>query len=134
MQSIAKTGETRGHARTLSGIRAAHLAGKRKKVKYLGGVYLNSYSAKLAAAELALRAMKPHRRLPKALAPSIASALDAWTGATEEVRVNFVPKGSDPDDRRMPLLRAIAHVHPHQFGTAYIACSLSRSRRANLKR
>ncbi len=131
LQSIAKTGETRGHARTLNRIRAANLAGKRNKVKYLGGVYLNSYSAKLAAAELALRAMKPHRRLPKALAPSIASALDAWTGATEEVRVNFVPKGSDPDNRRivmdfgpenrarqylvLRLLRAIADLHPHQF-------------------
>ncbi len=131
LQSIAKTGETRGHARTLNRIRAANLAGKRNKVKYLGGVYLNSYSAKLAAAELALRAMKPHRRPPKALVPSIASALDAWTGATEEVRVNFVPKGSDPDNRRivmdfgpenrarqylvLRLLRAIADLHPHQF-------------------
>ena len=101
---------------------------------FLSQLYLNSNDARLVATELACRTMKPHRRLPKALVPSIASALDAWAGTTEEVRVNFVPKGSDPDDRRMPLLRAIAHVHPHQFGTAYIACSLSRSRRANLKR
>ncbi len=84
----------------LNRIRSAHPAGKHKKAMFLSHLYLNSNDARLVATELACRTMKPHRRLPKALVPSIASALDAWAGTTEEVRVNFVPKGSDPDDRR----------------------------------
>ncbi len=117
----------------LNRIRAAHLAGKRKRMKYLSELYLNSNDAGLVATELARRAMKPHRHLPKVLVPSIASGLDPWAGTTEEVRVNMIPKDPDSGDYRLtmdfgpenralqylllPLLREIADLHPHQFGT-----------------
>jgi hypothetical protein len=127
-------GRIKRHSQTmLYRIEAAHRAGKRKKVSALVPIYLNSHDARLAATELASRTMKPHRRLPKTLVPSIASRLDAWTGTTEEVRVNLIPKGSDPDDRRIimdfgpksralqylvkDLLKTLADLHPHQFGT-----------------
>src|SRR6266567_1253489 len=117
-------------------------------------VYLHSNDARLAATELARRlaatelarrAMKQHRHLPKTLVRLIASGLDPWVGTTEEVRVNYLPKGSDPDDSRIMLdfgpenraprlLRAIADVHPHQFGTAYIARSPAAPGGSNLKR
>ena len=117
-------------------------------------VYLHSNDARLAATELARRlastelarrAMKQHRHLPKTLVRLIASGLDPWVGTTEEVRVNYLPKGSDPDDSRimrdfgpenraLRLLRAIADVHPHQFGTAYIARSPAAPGGSNLKR
>ena len=116
-------------------------------------VYLHSNDARLAATELARRlaatelarrAMKQHRHLPKTLVRLIASGLDPWVGTTEEVRVNYLPKGSDPDDSRimldfgpenraLRLLRAIADVHPHQFGTAYIPPQPSRSQRLSSK-
>ncbi len=117
----------------LNRIQAAHLAGKRKRMKYLSELYLNSNDAGLVATELARRAMKPHRHLPKVLVPSIASGLDPWAGTTEEVRVNMIPKDPDSGDYRLtmdfgpenralqylllPLLREIADLHPHQFGT-----------------
>ena len=54
-------------------------------------VYLHSNDARLAATELARRAMKQHRHLPKTLVRLIASGLDPWVGTTEEVRVNYLP-------------------------------------------
>jgi len=74
----------------------------RRKTQEGGGLNplnLNSREARLAATELARRTMKPHRQLPKAPVPSIASALGAWAGTTEEVRVSYVPKRPDPDAR-----------------------------------
>jgi hypothetical protein len=113
-------------------VRSAHLASKDKKTKHWIGGYLNSYDAHLLAAEKARRAMQRHY-FPKALVPTIASGLDPWAGTPEEVRVNFIPKGSDPDDRRITmdfgpknrtlqylvkgLLQTLAYLHPHQFGT-----------------
>jgi hypothetical protein len=117
----------------LNDVRSAHLAGKQKKAKHRIQRYLNSHHALHLATELARRTMKPHRRFPKSLVPSIASSLDPWLGTTEEVRVNLIPKGPDPDDRRTtmdfgPRNRALqrlvgtvvavtADLHPHQFGT-----------------
>jgi len=113
-------------------VRSAHVAGKRKKVNHRIRRYLNSHHARLLATELARRAMKPHRRFPKALVPSIASSLDPWVGTAEEVRVNVIPKGDSgdyrvttdfgPENRALQflllrLLRVMADRHPHQFGT-----------------
>jgi hypothetical protein len=121
-----------GHVRAvLHDIRSAHLAGKHKKLKYLSHRYLNSYHARLVATELARRTMKPHQRLPKALVPTVASGLDPWAGTSEEVRVNMIPKESGDHRLTMDfgtenralqylllrLLRHIADLHPHQFGT-----------------
>jgi hypothetical protein len=117
----------------LNGVRAAHIAGKRKRMNYLSKLYLNSYDARLAATEMARRAMKRGHLLPKALVPSIASSLNPLNGSTEEVRVNLIPKGDDPLDRRVTmsfgaenralqylalgLLETVANLHPRQFGT-----------------
>jgi hypothetical protein len=117
----------------LDDIRSAHLAGKHKKATHRILRYLNSHHAHVVATELARRTMKPHRRFPKALVPSIASSLDPWVGTTEEVRVNAIPKDGDSGDYRVTLdflsknralqylllrpLREIADLHPHQFGT-----------------
>src|SRR5262249_24946442 len=87
----------------LNDVRSAHLAGKQKKAKHRIQRYLNSHHALRLATELARRTMKPHRRFPKSLVPSIASSLDPWLGTTEEVRVNLIPKGPDPDDRRTTM-------------------------------
>jgi hypothetical protein len=123
-----------GHVRLmLDDVRSAHLAGKHKKAKNRIRRYLSSHHAGLVATELARRMMKPHRRFPKALVPSIASSLEPWAGTTEQVRVNVVPKNSDSGDYRVTLdfgpknralqylllrpLREIADLHPHQFGT-----------------
>src|SRR6266496_1792403 len=102
----AKSSQYGGRARAkrhvwamLDDIRSAHLAGKRKKVNHRIRRYLNSHHARLLATELARRAMKPHRRFPKALVPSIASSLDPWVGTAEEVRVNVIPKGDSGDYR-----------------------------------
>ncbi|HZM90085.1 MAG TPA: hypothetical protein VFF31_26435 [Blastocatellia bacterium] len=100
----AGNGKARDHVSSmLEGIRAAHLAGRRKRVAYLSNLYLNSYHARLAATEMARRAMKPNRSLPKTLVPSIASSLDPWQGSTEEVRVSLIPKGHDRDERRVTM-------------------------------
>jgi hypothetical protein len=117
----------------LDDVQSAHLAGKHKRAQHRVRRYLNSYHARLVATELARRTMKPHRRFPKDLVPSIASSLDPWAGTTEEARVNVVPKNSDSGDYRVTLdfgpenralqylllcpLREIADLHPHQFGT-----------------
>ncbi len=136
----AKSSQYGGRARAkrhvwamLDDIRSAHLAGKHKKAKHRIRRYLNSHHARLLATELARRAMKPHRRSPKALVPSIASNLDPWVGTAEEVRVNAIPKDADSGNYRVTLdfgpknralqylllrpLREIADLHPHQFGT-----------------
>jgi hypothetical protein len=121
--------QAQGHVRAmLHDVRSAHLAGKHKKAKHRIQRYLNSHHALLVATELACRKMKPHRRLPKALVPAIASGLDPWAGTAEEVRVNMIPKDSDSGDYRLtmdfgpenrafqyllsPLLREIAGQHP----------------------
>ena len=133
--TVSRSGMARAneHVRTmLHQVRSAHLASKDKKTKHWIGGYLNSYDAHLLAAEKARRAMQRHY-FPKALVPTIASGLDPWAGTPEEVRVNFIPKGSDPDDRRITmdfgpknrtlqylvkgLLQTLAYLHPHQFGT-----------------
>ena len=114
-------------------VRSAHLASKNKKAKYWTARYLNSHDAHLWAAEEARQAMERHHCFPKTLVPTIASGLDPWAGTPEEVRVNFIPKGSDPDHRRIimdfgpknrtlqylvkGLLETVAYRHPHQFGT-----------------
>ena len=73
---------------------------------------LNSREARLAATELARRTMKPHRQLPKAPVPSIASALDAWAGTTEEVRVNYLPKVPTPMTAGCPFCaRLLTFIH-----------------------
>ncbi len=126
--------QAKGHVRAmLHDVRSAHLAGKHKKAKHRIRRYLNSHHARLVAAELARRAMKPHPQLPKALVPSIASGLDPWVGTTEEVRVNMIPKDSGYGDYRLTMdfgpenralqhlilgaLKVIADLHPHQFGS-----------------
>jgi len=125
--------QAKGHVRAmLHDVRSAHLAGKHKKAKHRIQRYLNSNDARLVATERARRAMKPHWSFPKALVRSIASGLDPWAGTTEEVRVNMIPKGDSGDYRLtmdfgpetralqyllLPLLREIADLHPHQFGT-----------------
>src|SRR6266540_31569 len=123
--------QAKGHVRAmLHDVRSAHLAGKHKKAKHRIRRYLNSHHARLVAAELARRAMKPHPQLPKALVPSIASGLDPWVGTTEEVRVNMIPKDSGYGDYRLTMdfgpenralqhlilgaLKVIADLHPHQ--------------------
>ncbi len=130
----AGKGQAKGHVRAmLDDVRSAHLAGKHKKAKHRMSRYLNSYHAKLVATELARRTMKPHRRFPKPLVPSIASGLDAWLGTPEEVRVNMTPKDLDSGDYRLTMdfgpehralqhlvrrvLKMVADLHPHQFGT-----------------
>jgi hypothetical protein len=125
--------QAKGHVRAmLHDVRSAHLAGKHKKAKHRIQRYLNSNDARLVATERARRAMKPHWSFPKALVRSIASGLDPWAGTTEEVRVNMIPKGDSGDYRLtmdfgpetralqyllLPLLREIAGLHFHQFGT-----------------
>jgi hypothetical protein len=82
----AGQGEANRHAQAmLNRLRAAHLAGRRKRMKYQSELYLNSNDARLAATELGRDAMKPHRRFPKPLVPSTACGLDPWVGTTEEV-------------------------------------------------
>src|SRR5262249_20234106 len=114
-------------------IRRTHLAGNRDGTGQLIWLHLRSHEAHLAAAEQARRSMKPHRGFSKALVPVIAARIDPWAGTKEEVRVNYLPKGSNPDERRitmefgpehktlqylvLPALKAIAELHPHQFGT-----------------
>jgi hypothetical protein len=126
--------QANGHVRAmLHDVRSAHLAGKHKKARHRTQRYLNSHHAGLVATERARRAMKRHWSFPKALVPAIASGLDPWVGTTEEVRVNMIPKDSEsgeyrltmdfgPENRALqylllPLLREIADLHPHQFGT-----------------
>ena len=114
-------------------IQRAHLAGNRYRTRQLIWLQLRSHEAHLVATELARQSMKPHRRFSKAVVPAIAVGLDPWAGTNEEVRVNYLPKSSNPDERRttmefgpenkalqylvLSVLRIIADLHPHQFGT-----------------
>jgi len=126
--------QAKGHGKAmLNRIRAAHLAGKPKKTRHLIRIYLNSHAAHLAATHLARRSLRAHRHFPEALVSVIAAGLDPWAGTTEEVRVSYIPKGSDRDDRRTTMefgpenkalqylvlivLKVVADLHPHQFGT-----------------
>src|SRR6266571_4183488 len=74
--------QAKGHGKAmLNRIRAAHLAGT----------------------HLARRSLRAHRHFPEALVSVIAAGLDPWAGTTEEVRVSYIPKGSDRDDRRTTM-------------------------------
>lgn len=124
---------TRHTRKLLNRIKAAHSAGKAKKVRQLIRVYLNSYDARLTAVKLAFRRLKPHRRSASVDFNAVAEKLNPWTGTTEEVRISLRRKASNPENYRITmdfglenralqyllllLLRVIAELQPNQCAT-----------------
>jgi hypothetical protein len=116
----------------LSDIQTAYDGGKARRAKYLTDKYLNSFDARRVAVGAAAAAMRPESRPPRKEFDDIARTLDAWSGTDEPVRVHLLPKGSDPNDRRVvcefgirnkalqylsrAALRPSAPLNPRQFG------------------
>ncbi|RWG78548.1 reverse transcriptase domain-containing protein [Mesorhizobium sp.] len=112
-------------------IRAAHLAGKRKKADYLSGIYLRSLNARYLASLRGNAALKKNRRVPNEKLLPIAQSLDAWSGTQEKVILRLKPKDNGDARKLMdygienralqylvrPLIGARSNLHPHQYGT-----------------
>jgi hypothetical protein len=112
-------------------IRFAREDGKKKRVDYLGRLYLNSFDAKLMAVRRAYEQLPPHLRPDKAELPAIAQGIDPWKGTSEVVRVYRKRKSSKPGDYRLimnfgienralqylvlSLLEKVVEPHPRQY-------------------
>ncbi len=112
-------------------IRFAREDGKKKRINYLGGLYLNSFDAKLMAVRRAYEQMTPHLRPDKAELRAIAQRIDPRQGTSEEVRVYRKRKSSKPGDYRLimnfgienralqylalSLLEKAVEPHPRQY-------------------
>ncbi|TIQ44616.1 reverse transcriptase domain-containing protein [Mesorhizobium sp.] len=131
-QEFFSRANAEAHCRALiQRIRAAHLAGKRKKADYLSGVYLRSLDARYLATLRGNAALKKNRRVATEKLLPIAQSLNAWAGTQEKVILRLKPK-ENGDARKLmdygienralqylvrPLIGAQFNLHPHQYGT-----------------
>jgi hypothetical protein len=125
------TNQTEHARRLLRKIRFAREDGKKKRLDYLGRLYLNSFGAKLMAVRRAYEHMPTHLRPDQADLPAIAKRIDPWKGTNEVVHVYRKPKSSKPGDYRLimnfgienralqylvlSLLEKIFEPHPRQY-------------------
>jgi hypothetical protein len=127
-------------------IRSARMAGKKKRVDYLVRLYLNSFDAKLMAVRRAYEQLPIHLRPDKAELPAIAQRIDPWKGSSEEVRVHYKRKSSDPNDRRpimnfgienralqylvLGVLEKLFQPHPRQYHNKGVTLAVSQVAKA----
>ena len=111
-------------------IHKAHRAGD-PQLPYLIQKYLTSYDARIAASRLAAKKMPWYRRPKETELKGIAKILNAFQGTREEVTLGLIRKDANTFRPTLdfghkhrahqylvlPVLYAIAELHPRQFAT-----------------